>query len=111
MRLITASETSFLIGIFGHYGPRSIPNTDSKRDLEFGNTLVRSRGMVELMIQTSGSTLDIPVVCGVAHVETPALQGYDVLYGNNFLFEKLTNHLWSTYLSIRFRSELKTCGR
>ena len=47
----------------------------TKRDLKFGDTLVTSRRMVELMLPTSGSTLDIPFIPSVVDVEIPPLLG------------------------------------
>ena len=54
---------------------RSIPIKDSKRDFKFGDTFVRSRGMVELTLLTPGSAFDIPVILDVVDVEIPALIG------------------------------------
>ena len=48
--------------IFRHSGRRYIPIIDSKRFFKFGDTLVRSRGMIDQMPSTSGSTLHIPVI-------------------------------------------------
>ena len=61
--------------IVRHSGGRSIPVIDSKRDLKFGDTLVTSRRVVELMLPTSGSTLDIPFIPDVVDVEIPPLLG------------------------------------
>ena len=45
----TCIQDKELEKIFRHFGRRSIPIRDSKRDFKFGDTLVRSRRMVELM--------------------------------------------------------------
>ena len=49
-------------------GRRSIPIIDSKRDFEFGDTLIRSIGMVELKLLTSRSKLGIPVILDIVEV-------------------------------------------
>ena len=51
--------------------------------------------MVELMLPTSGSTLDIPFILDVVDVEIPPLLGLDVLEGNNLLVYNVANHLWN----------------
>ena len=51
-----------------HSGLRSIPIIHSKRDFKFGDTVIRSREIVELMLPTPGSTLDIPVIHDVVDV-------------------------------------------
>ena len=46
-------------------GYRPITVIDSKFDFKLSDTLVRSRGMVEHMVETPGSTLYIPVILDV----------------------------------------------
>ena len=75
-------------------GRRSIPVIDSKHDFRFGDTLVRSRVMIELMLPAPGSTLDIPVILDVVDVEIPPLPGLEVLDGNNLF--------WSTTYPVIF---------
>ena len=69
------------------------PRNRFKRDLKFGDTLVRSIGVVELMLPTCGYKLDIPVILDVVDVEIASLLGPDVLDGNNLLVDNVTNHL------------------
>ena len=52
-----------------HFGRRCIPIIDSKRDFKFGDALVKSRGMVELMLPTPGSILDIQVILDLVDVK------------------------------------------
>ena len=87
--------------LFRHSGRISIPKIDSRRDFKFGDTLVRSRGMVELMIPTPGSTFDRPVILDAINVETAPLLGLDVLDGSNGLVYNVTNHLWSRIITNR----------
>ena len=54
-----------LENIVRHSGRRFIPIIDCKRNPKSGDTLVRSRGIVERMLQTPGSILDNPVVLDV----------------------------------------------
>ena len=54
--------------IIRHSRCRSISIIDSKHDFRFGDTSVRSRGKVELMLPTSGSTPCIPVILDVLDV-------------------------------------------
>ena len=58
--------------IVRHSGRRSISISDSKRDFKFGGTLIRSRGMVEQMLPTRRSILDIPFILDVVDVEIPS---------------------------------------
>ena len=74
--------------IFRHSEGRSFPKTDSKYDFKFGDTLVRSRGMLELMLPTPGSTHDIPVILGSLDVEVPPLLGLDAVDGKTFFLTK-----------------------
>ena len=62
---------------------------------KFGDTFVRSRGMVELMLATPESTLDIPFMLDVVDVKVPLLLELDGLEGNNLLVDSVTNHLWN----------------
>ena len=78
-----------------HSVRRSIPIIDSESDFKFGDTLIRPRGMVELMLPTSGSTLGIPVILDVIGFEISPLLGLNVLDWNNFRVDIVTNHLWS----------------
>ena len=48
--------------IVRHSGRKSIPIIDSKYDFKFDNTTKRSRVIVELILLTPGSSLDIPVL-------------------------------------------------
>ena len=54
-------------------GRRHIPIIDSKREFKFGDILVRSRVMVELMLGIPASILEIPVTFDVADVEIPPI--------------------------------------
>ena len=60
---------------------------DSKRDFKFGDTLVRSRGMIELLLPTPGSTPDIPVILDVSDIEIQALLELDIKIGKKSLLE------------------------
>ena len=88
-------KDSVLERIVRHFGRLSITVIYSKSDFKFDDTLVTSRGIAELMLLTSGSTLDIPINFHVIGVEIPPLLGLDLLGGNNFLVKKVTNHLWN----------------
>ena len=69
--------------IVHHSGCRSFPIIDSKHNFKFGDTLVRSRSILELMLPTPESTL----------------LGLEVLDGNNLLVNNLTNHLWNRIIT------------
>ena len=56
-----------------HSERRSILIRDFKRDYKFGYTLMRLKGMIELILLTPGSTLDIPIILDVVDVEIAAL--------------------------------------
>ena len=86
-------EDKALERISRHSARRSIPIIDCKREFKFGDTLVRSRDMVELMLPIPGSTLDILVILDVVDVEIPPLFGLIVLEGNNLLVDDLFNNL------------------
>ena len=66
---------------------------DSKDGFRFGDTFVRSRGMVQLVLTTSGSTLDILVLLDFVHVEISALLGLDFLDSNKYLLNNVINHV------------------
>ena len=85
--------------IVRHYRCRSVPVIDSKGDFKFGDTLVRSRGVIEQMLPTPESTFDILVIFDVVDVEIQALQGLDVLDGNNHLVYNVTNYLWNRIIN------------
>ena len=55
--------------IVRYSGRISVPIIDSKRDFKLGDTSVKSRGMVELMLPTPESAPEIPVILDVVHVE------------------------------------------
>ena len=57
--------------------------------------------MVELMLLTPGSTFEIPVMLDAQDFEIPPLLGLDVLDGNSFLVDNLTNHLWNRIINNR----------
>ena len=82
-----------LEGIIRHSERRFIPIIDCKRDFKFGDTIVRPRGIVELMLPRAGSTLDIPLIFDVEDVDISTILGLDVLDGNNLLVDNLTNHI------------------
>ena len=58
-------EDNELKRIIRHSERRTISVIDSERDFKFGDTLLRSRGIVELTLPTPGSALDIPVIIHV----------------------------------------------
>ena len=78
--------------IFCHSGLRYIPIIDTKREIKFGYTLLRSKSIVELMLPRPGSTLDIPVIPVVVSVYIPPLLGLDVQDGNNRFVDNVFNH-------------------
>ena len=63
--------------------------------------MVGSRGIVELMLPTLGSTLNIPVIFGIIDVEILVLLGLHVLHGNNPPFDSATNHHWNRIITNR----------
>ena len=94
-----------------HSGRVSIPVIDYKHDFKHGDTLVRSRGMVKLMLPTLRSTIEIPFILDVVEIEIPTLLGLDVLDRNNLLVHNMTNHLWNRIITnkdpLRFDNMLK----
>ena len=85
--------------IFRHSECISIPIIDSKRNFKFGDTLTRSRGMVQLIFPTSGYIHETPIILDFVDVEIPELLGLDFLDGNNILIDNITNHLWSRIIT------------
>ena len=79
--------------IVNHSVRTYIPIIDYTRDFKLGDTLVRSRGMVELILPAPRSTLDISVIRDVVDVEIPPFLVLDILEGNNLLVDNVTNHL------------------
>ena len=71
----------------------------SKRDFKFSETEERWRGMVEPLLPTPGSTLDISVILDVVDVEIPPMLGLDILDRNSLLFDHVTNHLWNCIIT------------
>ena len=49
--------------------------------------------MVEQMLLTPGSTLDIQVILDFVDLDIPALLGLDVLNRNNLIVDNISNHL------------------
>ena len=96
-------EDKALERIVHHSGCRSILLIDSKSDFKFGNTLVRPRDMVELMLPTPWSTLDIPVILDFVDVKIPSFLESDVLDVTNLLVDNATNHLWNRIIINRDR--------
>ena len=69
---IPASQTRNFKRIFRHSVRKSIPVIDSKRYFKFSYGMVRQRAMIELMLPTLGSKLDMPLLLDIAYVEIPA---------------------------------------
>ena len=57
--------------------------------------------MAELMLPTSRSTPDIPVMFDVIDVEIPPWIELDVLDGNNLPVDNVTSHLWNRITIIK----------
>ena len=51
-----------------------MPIIDSKHDFKFCEILIRSKGMVELMLLTCESIPDIPVLLDIIDIKMPALK-------------------------------------
>ena len=81
--------------IIAHTGCTTIPITESERDFCFGDTVILSKGMVEIMLQTLATFYDIPVLPNVVDVNIRTLLGLDALDGNNLLIDNVTGHLWN----------------
>ena len=96
-------EDKALENIIHHSGCRSILLIDYKSDFKFGNTLVRPRDMVELMLPTPGSTLDVPVILDFVDVKIPQSLESDVLDETNLLVDNATNHSWNRMITNRYR--------
>ena len=86
----TASET-----IVRKFGRRYIPIIDQKREFELRETLLKTRGLIEHMLQTRRSTLDIPVILDVKDIEIPTFAGPDFLDGETLNVDNATNHVFS----------------
>ena len=85
--------------IVRHSGRRYISIIDSKRDFKLSDILVRSKGMVELMLPTSESIIDLSVILDALNVEIQPLPRLDVLDRNNVLVRNVTNHLWNRIIT------------
>ena len=97
--------------IVHHAGRNSIPMIESDRDFQFGDTMIRSKGMVELILPTPGSVRDVPILMDVVDIDIPALLGLDVLDGNNLFVDNVTGHLWNRIVTcnepLRFKDRWK----
>ena len=51
--------------------------------------------MVELILPTPASTLDIPLILDVVDVDISLFLGLDARDGNKLLVDNVTNHFWS----------------
>ena len=85
-----------------HFQCRCIPTIYSNREFKFCDILVRSRGIVEIMLPTPGSKLDIPVRLEVVDAQILELLGQYVLDGNNLLVENVINHLRSRKITKKY---------
>ena len=74
--------------------------------------MIRSKGMLELILPMTGSVRDIPILMDVVDVDIPALLGLDVLDGNGLFFENVTGYLWSRIMTckepLQFENRRKT---
>ena len=70
-----------------------MPMTELDRDFEFRDTIIRSKGMIELFLQTPENIQDILVALDVADFIIPALLVLDVFDRNNRLVENNTGNL------------------
>ena len=89
-----------------------IPMIQSERDFQFGDTLIRSKSMIELILPTPGNRREIPVIMDVVDVDIPALLGIDVLDGNNLFVDNVAGHLWNRIITckepLQFEDRWKT---
>ena len=73
-------------------GRNSIPIIESNRDFQFGNTMMKYKGMGKLILPIPGSAGDIPIMMDVVDVDILALLGLDVLNGKNLLVDNVTGN-------------------
>ena len=59
-------------------GRSSISMIESDRDYQFGDTIMRSKGIVELILPEPGNIRDIAILTDVVNVDIPDLLGLDV---------------------------------
>ena len=84
--------------IITHTDRTANPIAESEHNFRLRYTVIRSKGMVELMLQTPATFCYIPILLDFVDVYIPAFLGLDALDGNNLLVDNVTGHLWNSVI-------------
>ena len=82
-----------LMRIMRHYNKQSIPVMRSRNAFRFGDSVAKSRGIVELFLDTPNGTPPLPVLLDIVDVNIPALLGLDILDGYSLNADTVSNRL------------------
>ena len=85
---------------------KSIPTILSPTSFRFGDTVVKSLGMVEVAIETPSHIPEIMMLMDIVPVNVPELLGLDVLDSESFYADNVTNCLVHRRVTSRSRDSL-----
>ena len=68
---------------------------ESVQDLQFGDTIIRTKGMAELLLSTTRHIKDVPILLDVVNANVPALFRLDSLDDINLFVVNVTGYLWN----------------
>ena len=80
-------------------GLKSIPMIESDRDSQFGDTVIKSKVMVELLLLTSGHIQGIPILFDTVDIGVPGHLDFYALDGDNLFVYNVTGHLWNPIIT------------
>lgn len=84
---------SYLSIVLQLIGEKSIPRMSSANYFRFGDTTVKSLGMIEIDLRVPSPRRSIPVLMDIVPVDIPALMGLDVLDSESLYADNVTNRL------------------
>ena len=68
---------------------KTIRMIEALLDLQLGETLIRSKGVVKLFLRTFGQTQDTSILLAVVYVNIPDILGLGVIDGTSLLVDNI----------------------
>ena len=92
-------------------GRKIIQLIDSEKYLQFGNTLIRSKGIVEFILSTSDTIYHILILVDIINIDIPEFQDPDTLDGKSLLVDNVPdrpcNRIITDKKPLRYVDKLK----
>ena len=81
---------------------KSIPIINSDRYFQFGGTIIKSQGIVKLLLPTPGNVQDITILLDEVDGNIPTQLGLHAFDGSSLFVDNVSGHLWNSVITKQY---------